>query len=311
MYLHPRAPSNNFARVCGEGCVHVRGSPTSGGGVREAGRIFSQQKYQPREPNILGRKNKLMKNRILSTLAIVALICGTAASCSSDDPAVLTANSALAALIQKDSNLAPASAAQQYANSVTPEEITLSVDDGTATVEEFKALAVAYDIYVYVNGTYDVQMTLFLLIRGGQALYVLDVDGASFVPKGPPAVDIGLDSDMDNAIAVLTENLFAYDPDGDGFFLNDGTDTNALQVGTVTQAETLLTDIDTACPMGTTGSGITIQARLFDNDGVTLDVSMDEVGEGADGTRDVTLSSTDNIPGISVYYDYDCTVALP
>ncbi|MCB0218875.1 MAG: hypothetical protein KDH09_04215, partial [Chrysiogenetes bacterium] len=274
-----------------------------------------------------------MKNRILSTLAIVALICGTAASCSDDDAAGLTAQGVLASLASKDGNLGFVSGVAGFVPGVAPASVevedlspTEGEGDDTITVQ-----AIAYNINVSAEVEGAAKTTgepeggnigILVMFRGNDILYVT---GGNLEPgSGNEPHDID-----GTPYAVLIENLAEYDgPEGDatGFFLaglgGEGDEDSWIYDGDSTEpTEVVDRDIVTACPpnspAGTwTGTGLTysVFATTATAEGIEFEIGLDEqnlmeTGEGITGHRVlVTPMGGVDVPvvNVDISYTFDC-----
>lgn len=288
-------------------------APFRGAGSARQGAFSLSSNINRGNPNILGRKNKLMKNRILSTLAIAALICGTAASCSDDNT---VGGASLASLAASDPSLALAAAYAQYAGGASPASVDIMVEDQTAGDPETETVyAIAYNISVAsaesasAKGEIDTgTISLILFTQPGSAFYIAGTNG-DLVVGGESSANID-----GNPYAVLAESLAGYEgPTTEGVFVDNDNGENAVtDEGTEAGMNTTV-EITTPCQaipnFTVSGTGFDIMAEVGTAESVDFQVGLDEVGmPKGTPTGDRVVTGTDlDIPLVNVVVTYDCT----
>lgn len=257
-----------------------------------------------------------MKKRLFTSLAILALVCGGAASCSDDDPVAASAvQAALNALTQPGGPLAGVSSAAAYSGSVAPMPVDVSFNDGLAAVTDEVVSAIAYQ-FDY-NG---VAINVILFVSGDSVLYTILDDpfsaGAAVSAKGEPDYTASLDADgTPDGEAVYIDAVSEWSPeDVAGFYENNNTGTNGLNTD-VTDGIAILNDYTIACPQipeksGKAEAGIIVNTWLFDLSNFNLSLELDEITpEGEDLGSTITLDITGaDIPGIAVDVDVNCGI---
>ena len=257
-----------------------------------------------------------MKNRIFTSLAVLALVATGAVACSDDDAAaLLTPGSALTQLAAKDPALAFAAAYAGFAGGVAPASITISSDDNTAgDAEDLTVQALG----VNVNVAYSVSegaakgadltgsIGMFLFVRGNEVFYVSGSNGALI-----PGRDDEVGVNGSNPYAVFVPNLAMYDgPDGDdGFYINNSSGNWIVEGESTTPTAGLM--VNQACPalpnFTVTGDGTSIETESATAEGVSFGIGLDEVTAKTGAEGDFVMSAEDvDIPIVNVDVTLDC-----